>query len=247
MPTPLELQGLGRPTKQSPPTLNAILIYKKGTERSKTVPNTLITMFADLAPRAAFGATGCGRPDVATFDAHDGYRASISTGTTTAGKDAVPRLVIRTSHACATLVSLDMDVDGVTRAKFSHSDKERAWVPKPHPPPRATPAPRGGSLLFIRATLPARSYTAPVLRGRRLLYTYHGLRFHAQRLPTSRGRPAASPDAPTTCTRDAHAPAMRLGATSTLADQHGRSHDQGGSVTHGGITPPHVPQATSDA
>ena len=100
---------------------NAILIYKKGTERSKTVPNTLITMFADLAPRAAFGATGCGRPDVATFDAHDGYRASISTGTTTAGKDAVPRLVIRTSHACATLVSLDMDADGVTRAKFSHS------------------------------------------------------------------------------------------------------------------------------
>ena len=95
---------------------NAILIYKKGTERSKTVPNTLITMFADLAPRAAFGATGCGRPDVATFDAHDGYRASISTGTTTAGKDAVPRLVIRTSHACATLVSLDMDADGVTRA-----------------------------------------------------------------------------------------------------------------------------------
>ena len=75
---------------------NAILIYKKGTERSKTVPNTLITMFADLAPRAAFGATGCGRPDVATFDAHDGYRASISTGTTTAGEDAVPRLVIRT-------------------------------------------------------------------------------------------------------------------------------------------------------
>ena len=100
---------------------NAILIYKKGTERSKTVPNTLITMFADLAPRAAFGATGCGRPDVATFDAHDGYGASISTGTTTAGKDAVPRLVIRTSHACATLVSLDMDADGVTRAKFSHS------------------------------------------------------------------------------------------------------------------------------
>ena len=75
---------------------NAILIYKKGTERSKTVPNTLITMFADLAPRAAFGATGCGRPDVATFDAHDGYGASISTGTTTAGEDAVPRLVIRT-------------------------------------------------------------------------------------------------------------------------------------------------------
>ena len=62
------------------------------------------------------------------------------------------------------------------------------------------------------------------------------MRFHAQRLPTSRGRPAASPDAPTTCTRDAHAPAMRLGATSTLADRHGRSHDQGGSVTHGGTS-----------
>ena len=30
------------------------------------------------------------------------------------------------------------------------------------------PSPRGGSLLFIRATLPARSYTVPVLRGRRL-------------------------------------------------------------------------------
>ena len=75
---------------------NAILIYKKGTERSKTVPNTLITMFADLAPRAAFGATGCGRPDVATFDAHDGYWASISISTTTAGEDAVTRLAIRT-------------------------------------------------------------------------------------------------------------------------------------------------------
>ena len=62
------------------------------------------------------------------------------------------------------------------------------------------------------------------------------MRFHAQRRPTSRGRPAASPDAPTTCTRDAHAPAMRLGATSTLADRHGRSHDQGGSVTHGGTS-----------
>ena len=52
------------------------------------------------------------------------------------------------------------------------SYKKRAWVPKPRPPPRATPGPRGGSLLFIRATLPARSYTVPVLRGRRLLYTY---------------------------------------------------------------------------
>ena len=51
---------------------NAILIYIKDTERSKTVPNTLITMPADLARRAAFGATGCGRPDAATFDAHDG-------------------------------------------------------------------------------------------------------------------------------------------------------------------------------
>jgi hypothetical protein len=47
---------------------------------------------------------------------------------------------------------------------YGYEYKERAWVPKPHPPPRATPAPRGGSLLFIRATLPARSYTAPVLR-----------------------------------------------------------------------------------
>ena len=75
---------------------NAILIYKKGTERSKTVTNTLITMFADLARRAAFGATGCGRPDVATFDAHDGYWASISISTTTAGEDAVTRLAIRT-------------------------------------------------------------------------------------------------------------------------------------------------------
>ena len=101
---------------------NAIFLYKKGTERSKTVPNTLITMFADLALRALFGATGCGRPDVATFDAHDGYGASISTGTTTVGENAVPRLFIRTQHACETLVSLDMDSDGVTRAKFSHSE-----------------------------------------------------------------------------------------------------------------------------
>ena len=77
---------------------NAILIYKKGTERSKTVPNTLITMFADLALRAARSALQAveGLTDVATFDAHDGYGASISTGTTTAGEDAVPRLVIRT-------------------------------------------------------------------------------------------------------------------------------------------------------
>jgi hypothetical protein len=53
-------------------------------------------MFADLALRAAFGAIGCGRPDVATFDAHDGYGAGMSTGTTTSGEDAVPRLFIRT-------------------------------------------------------------------------------------------------------------------------------------------------------
>ena len=36
--------------------------------------------------------------------------------------------------------------------KVTYRYKERAWVRKPHPPPRATPAPRGGSLLFIRAT-----------------------------------------------------------------------------------------------
>ena len=33
----------------------AKMLYK-GTERSKTVPNTLITMFTDLALRAAFSA-----------------------------------------------------------------------------------------------------------------------------------------------------------------------------------------------
>ena len=65
---------------------NAILIYKKGTERSKTAPKTLmLTMHADMALRAACVAAGCGRPHVANFDARDGYGASMSTSTTTAG------------------------------------------------------------------------------------------------------------------------------------------------------------------
>ena len=71
---------------------HAAFIYKKGTERSKTAPKSVMTMHADLALRAACGAAGCGRPHVANFDARDGYGASMWTSTTTAGENAMPRL-----------------------------------------------------------------------------------------------------------------------------------------------------------